>query len=731
METTINQSPALRKKGEGWRMLALGVCGVAVNLLGALIANRFALPLYLDTAGTVLSAVAGGSLPGVIVGFLTNLVKGFLDTEGMYYGFLNMMTALLASFFAKKGFFRHPLKSLLTVPAFTVVVGLLSAVLTWFINGCRMGGLALPFAQWFFDHTPLNELSSQFCGDLTQELIDKTVTVAAGALLLLAMPQSMRARFRPSASQQAEDASERRMETGSKCRRISLRTKIILILTAAAVLIAGTSTVISFMLFRNSTISEHIKLANGVTRVASSIIDGNRVDEFIREGDRLEAYRDTEDLLYKLRNSSPDIQYVYAYKIEKDGCHVVFDLDTEDVKGGEPGEVIEFDDTFLPYVPTLLEGGEIEPIISDDAFGWLLTVYQPVYDGRGNCACYVAADISMNMLSESGYSFLARLLSLFVGFFLLAAALCVYLVNRYVISPINRMSYCANLFAYNSEEQREENLKRIQSLRIRTGDEIENLYNAVASTTQESVKYVDEIQQNNETISQMQNGLILVLADIVESRDKCTGDHVRKTSAYVKIIVKKMKEMGLYADQLTDRFVDDVIHSAPLHDIGKIHVPDNILNKPGKLTDMEFAIMKAHTTVGARIIQEAIDMVPESGYLEEAKNLAEYHHEKWNGNGYPHGIEGEEIPLSARIMAVADVFDALVSRRSYKKPFSFEKAISIIKEDAGTHFDPLVAKAFLAARDEVKAVMDEFDKLSNPEGEEVDMDGSTDRKRGS
>ena len=117
------------------------------------------------------------------------------------------------------------------------------------------------------------------------------------------------------------------------------------------------------------------------------------------------------------------------------------------------------------------------------------------------------------------------------------------------------------------------------------------------------------------------------------------------------------------------------------------------------------------------------------GYLAEAKNLAEYHHEKWNGNGYPHGIEGEEIPLSARIMAVADVFDALVSRRSYKRPFSFEKAMSIIQEDAGTHFDPLVAKAFLASKEEVRKVMDEFDKMSNPYGEEVDIDGSSDQKR--
>ncbi len=720
---------ALPKKGvNATRLFFLCLIGIVINMAGVRLISEFELPLYMDTVGTVLTAVVAGSLPGIVVGFITNLLKGFVGTEGMYYGVLNMLTALLASFFAKKGFFRNAFKPLLTVPVFALVTGALSAVLTWFMNGCEMGGIAEVFARFFYDRTPLNDFSSQLSGEIVLELIDKSITVVLAVLLLLLVPKTMRSRFKPDAKDDEHEATQRKEEK-TKCRLISLRTKIVLILTAASLLLAATSTVISFMLFKDSTQDEHIKLANGITEVAASIVDGNRVNEFIEKGDRLEEYRDTEEMLNKLKNSSPDIQYLYAYKIEKDGCHVVFDLDTEELKGEEPGAVVDFDETFLPYVPTLLEGGEIEPIVSDDAYGWLLTVYKPVYDSRGSCQCYVAADISMNLLTQYGYSFLAKLLSLFVSFFILALAVCAALVNHHVIRPINKMAYCAGAFAYDDDTSTAENVERIKALNIRTGDEIENLYNAFSSTTQQSVQYVEEIEHHTETISQMQNGLIMVLADIVESRDKCTGDHVRKTAAYVKIIVEKMKEMGLYADQLTDKFVDDVIHSAPLHDIGKIHVPDNILNKPGKLTDMEFAIMKAHTTIGARIIQEAIDMVPESGYLAEAKNLAEFHHEKWNGNGYPHGIEGEEIPLSARIMAVADVFDALVSRRSYKKPFSFEKAMSIIQEDAGTHFDPLVAKAFLASKEEVRKVMDEFDKISNPYGEDVDIDGSTDQKR--
>lgn len=138
-----------------------------------------------------------------------------------------------------------------------------------------------------------------------------------------------------------------------------------------------------------------------------------------------------------------------------------------------------------------------------------------------------------------------------------------------------------------------------------------------------------------------------------------------------------------------------MIVAAPLHDIGKIHIPDAVLNKPGRLSDEEFAIMKAHTTAGEELLKHAREELGESGYLNTAIEMAAYHHEWWNGRGYPYGISGEEIPLCARIMAVADVFDALASKRCYKGAMPLEKAYAIIREESGTHFDPAVAEAFL------------------------------------
>ena len=200
------------------------------------------------------------------------------------------------------------------------------------------------------------------------------------------------------------------------------------------------------------------------------------------------------------------------------------------------------------------------------------------------------------------------------------------------------------------------------------------------------------------------------MADLVESRDKCTGDHVRKTAAYVKLILQLLKENKLFPEILTDAYIKDVCSSAPLHDVGKIKVSDVILNKPGKLTEEEFEIMKSHTLAGKEVIESAMQLTTDPGYLKEASNLATYHHEKWDGSGYPKGLKGEDIPLSARIMAISDVFDALVSKRSYKEPFTFEAAMDIIREGAGKHFDPVIADVFVKNAERVRAVFDEHNK---------------------
>ena len=194
----------------------------------------------------------------------------------------------------------------------------------------------------------------------------------------------------------------------------------------------------------------------------------------------------------------------------------------------------------------------------------------------------------------------------------------------------------------------------------------------------------------------MQSGIITLMADIVENRDDNTGGHIKRTARYVEGIAGELKKRGAYADILTDEYMKDLVVAAPLHDIGKIHVPDAVLNKPGRLTKEEYDIMKTHTTTGKELLNHAKEELGEYGYLTIAVEMATYHHEWWDGSGYPYGVSGNDIPLCARIMAVADVFDALISKRIYKDAMPLEKAYAIIREETGTHFEPEIVDAFFA-----------------------------------
>lgn len=199
----------------------------------------------------------------------------------------------------------------------------------------------------------------------------------------------------------------------------------------------------------------------------------------------------------------------------------------------------------------------------------------------------------------------------------------------------------------------------------------------------------------------MQDNIILGMANLIENRDGDTGEHIKRTSQYVEMLAKKAREAGLYVDILTDEYIMLLVKAAPMHDVGKISVPDRILQKPGRLTEEEFEQMQRHAPEGGRIVREVFRDVEDEAYIEIASQVAEYHHEKWDGNGYTSGLAGEDIPLSARIMALADVFDALVSKRCYKDAMSYDKAFQIIEESAGTHFDPQLAEVFLDMREEI------------------------------
>jgi putative two-component system response regulator len=218
------------------------------------------------------------------------------------------------------------------------------------------------------------------------------------------------------------------------------------------------------------------------------------------------------------------------------------------------------------------------------------------------------------------------------------------------------------------------------------------------------------IKKRTEEVSNLKNVIVTSLADIVERRDHLTGGHIERTSHYIKLLTEGMLAEGVYMNEMKGWDIDLLVSSAQMHDVGKVEIPDGILNKPDKLTPEEFAEMRTHTSKGEDFIDKIAAKASEVVFLRHAKLFAGYHHERWDGKGYPRGLKGEEIPLEGRIMAIADVYDALVSKRSYKESLPPDRAAGIIIESSGTAFDPqLIAvfqkmkNAFVAAAESYQA----------------------------
>lgn len=205
----------------------------------------------------------------------------------------------------------------------------------------------------------------------------------------------------------------------------------------------------------------------------------------------------------------------------------------------------------------------------------------------------------------------------------------------------------------------------------------------------------ENLQKQLQKTEMIQEKTLVGLADIIENRDSNTGEHTKHTQSIVRDMLSELKKLDGYQYIVTKGYEDRVVKAAPLHDIGKISISDVILNAPRKLTAEEFEIMKTHTTEGAKIVRKVLTGIEEESYIDTAEDIVRYHHERWDGSGYPEGLEGSEIPLSARIMAIADVYDALTSERCYKPSYTKEAALEIMRKESGKQFDPILLDVFV------------------------------------
>ena len=675
----------------------------------------FKIPFYFDTIGTIGVAAIGGIFPGFMVAMMTDVFCGLFNSFSIYYSILNILIAGTTSYFVNYKLFTKKRMLALYVAILALIGGGLGSALQLLLLGQPQFAEIADAATFVMHNTGLNYYVSFVLLNILLNLIDKGVCTAAAMFMMFMVPDHVKEAIQNSGWKQRpltekEIKSFTYVSKDGKRSKKMLQGKITIMLIAAAVGMTIAMALISVRLYYNTAKDECTESALGAVKLAARAIDPDKVDMYLKKGREAEGYKDVEQDLYAIQKSIADVEYLYVLRVEKDGCHFIFDVETESMAAYKPGEIVPLEPAFYPYLDELYEGKEIPAIESNDISGWVLSKYYPVKDSNGNTVCYVGADVSMRYLSDYAKNYFWKAGLIFSGFLLLILSYGLFKARYNLIHPINSMAAITGSFMYDTDNQTvlQDNVKRLKSLDISTKDEVENLYRSVCKMTEDAVNQMNDIRHQAKRINQMQEGLIITMADMVESRDSDTGYHILKTADYVAIILEGLVRKGYYKEKLTPKYIEDVKMSAPLHDIGKINIPDNVLNKPGKLTDEEYEIMKRHTTEGKKLMEKAISTVSGENYLKEARNMAAYHHEKWDGSGYPEGLKGAVIPLSARIMAVADVFDALTAKRVYKDPMPFEKAMAIITEGAGAHFDPKCVEVFVEAEKDVRRVLKKY-----------------------
>lgn len=659
---------------------------------------KLGLPLYFDTLGTVIvAAVSGYVFTAICTAVITSFVCAFFYWPAIYLSVFNILIALITVFFVRKEYIKKIGMILVYIVLLTIISSVSVTVLQCLLYGQSEISIMTKNAVAFSAATSLPYFLSLVFTNFAFYFLQYAFIYLVIRLLLEYLPKKYLSSF-------VENSWNHRIRGAMKR---PLHRKIALTFIVSSLILVVMTEAIALRIYFENTKEEKTQNAWKCVEIAADFIDTAKVDDYIKYGKDVPGYKESLDFLRKIKKSFIDVSYLYVLRIEENGGRFIFDTDDDPY---QPGELVPFDKEFEAYLNDLFEGKKIEPVVSNNLFGWLLTVYYPVLDENGKCVCYVGADVSMKYIAGYMHSFIVRVLFIMAGFFILIISFTIWSIGNNMSYPISAIAACVDLFSESSEDQKklEENVKQIRSLGIQSGDEIQKLYDAICRMTLTQTEQIRDIRRLSESTLKMQDGLIITMADMVESRDSDTGAHVQKTSAYVKIIVEGLKKKGYYPHRITPKFMSDVVRSAPLHDVGKINIPDSVLNKPGKLTDEEFAIMKTHTTAGKEILEKAISTVQGESYLKEARNMAAYHHERWDGKGYPEGLHGEVIPLSARIMAVADVFDALASPRVYKPAFPLEKALAILQEGSGTQFDPKCVEVFMDSLSEVKLILKKY-----------------------
>lgn len=698
-------------KKSGFYLALSIITAILFNVISATLAGILKLPAYFDFTGTLFITVLAGPFPGILTAVVTNLICAFFDNTALYFTLVDVLTVLFTVWYTKKRKFDNVVNILLYILTAGAFWGFTSSVVQWSLFGGPASGSITEIINMI--NIKSHPVALFTVVNIAISLFEKGICTLAALTVIRFMPAKKRHDLKTSMWKQrplssAETESMTKLASDSK---YPLRIRVSAMLAGVSLALVLVMGWVTLNFYSDNIKKESAVILENSAAFAADTIDADSIASYLAKNGDNTLYLQTENTLYRILSSSSGLTRLSIIRVREKGLTYIFDITGDNSSTRSPGENIVPPDDIKNYLPSLLAGENIPSTEIKRGHNRYLITFKPIYDRNGNCICYACSELSLKGINNYTKNLFLRIALVVTAFLLLIVSFALWITNKYIIYPINSMAAAMENLVKESGDQKklDENYTKIRSLNINTEDEVEKLYNAICDMTKNQAEQMRDIRYLADSTAKMQDGLIITMANMVENRDSDTGSHIQKTASYVKIIVEGLKKKGYYADKITTKFMSDIVRSAPLHDVGKINISDTILNKPGKLTPEEYEIMKTHTTAGKQILEDAINMVKGESYLKEAKNMAAYHHERWDGKGYPEGLKGEVIPLSARIMAVADVFDALSSPRVYKKAFPFEKALEILKEGDGTQFDPKCIEAFMDSLPEVKKILKQYD----------------------
>lgn len=426
------------------------------------------------------------------------------------------------------------------------------------------------------------------------------------------------------------------------------------------------------------------KIATSCSLDVANMLKGVPFGEFL-QGNEQELYQNHLKSIRNIANTF-GLKYLYVYvpDVENDRLVAIFGVE------GKTGNIIEsFGLGESPKelrlnadVMRMFNNGDKELILEmNNRYGHVITAYSTIFDHADNSVAVVGSDIDFGAFqSKLVEEICRRCFFIFITFSLIYLLFILYIKNTF-IKPILLLSTKMRNFV-------KEGSFRYSPVKLNTNDEFNIMadsYNIMAKSIQVSIKHLFDAQMET----------IFSLAKLVQTRDDSTGKHIERVQAYCKILTIAVKVYKIYPNEVDKKFIKNVVNASPLHDIGKVAIDDMVLLTSQRLNDEQIKIMQQHTIYGEQTLAKVNSKFGNNDFIKTGMLIARSHHEKWNGTGYPDGLKGEDIPLAARIAAIADVYDALASKRVYKPAFPHSKCVQIIREERGKHFDPKLVDLFL------------------------------------